>query len=227
MARRSTLICALAALASALLPASAFAHAGNPNYESLVTGVRPSIPGLSVVVLNGDDSLEVVNNSSKTIMIDGYSKDPYIRMASDGTVSVNERSPAYYLNNDRQGTAPIPDTADAKAAPRWKVVARDGRYQFHDHRMHWMGSKNPPQVTDESARTKIYDWKVPLHAGGTDAAIAGTLFWRGSGGGPPTGAFIGLGAFLVLAVAFVVVVRRRRRREGGADDLGAPQAEAW
>ncbi len=228
MARRTILASALAALASALFAASAFAHAGNPNYESLVGGVTPSIPGFSVVVLNGDDRLEVVNHSSKTITIGGYQKEPYVRMASDGTVSVNVRSPAYYLNNDRQGSAPIPKSADPKAAPQWKVVARDGRYQFHDHRMHWMGAKDPPQVKDKAVRTKINDWKVPLQTGGTDGAVTGSLFWRGSSGGPPAGAFVGLALFVLLAAATVVIVRRRRREgEGGGATVREPQAEAW
>ncbi len=226
MARRTVLAALLATLASALLAAPAVAHNGNPNYESLVGEVTPTIPGFSVVVLNGDDRFEVVNHSSKTVAIDGYSKEPYIRMAADGTVSVNVRSPAFYLNNDRQGTAPIPASADAKAAPQWKVVARDGRYQFHDHRMHWMGAKNPPQVKDASVRTKINDWRVPLEADGSDGAIVGTLYWRGSSGGPPAGAFIGLVAFVLAAAATVVVVRRRRRGEG-VQAAGEPQAEAW
>src|SRR5204862_601994 len=88
VARRIILAPALAALAAALLASPAFAHAGNPNYESLVEGVTPSIPGFSVVVLNGDDRLEAVNHSSQTITIDGYSSDPYVRMASGGIVSV-------------------------------------------------------------------------------------------------------------------------------------------
>ena len=85
MARRIIFAPALAALAAALLASSAFAHAGNPNYESLVDGVTPSIPGFSVVVLNGDDSLEAVNHGSRTITIDGYNEEPYVRMAADGT----------------------------------------------------------------------------------------------------------------------------------------------
>src|SRR4051812_5745946 len=100
MARRMLLAPALAALVAALLAPSAFAHAGNPNYESLVNGVKPAIRGFSVVVLNGDDRLEAVNHSSQTITIDGYSKEPYVLLEADGTVSVNVRSPAYYLNND-------------------------------------------------------------------------------------------------------------------------------
>jgi hypothetical protein len=226
VARRTILVLALAALACTLPAAPAFAHAGNPNYESLVNGVTPDIPGFSVVVLNGDDRLEVVDHSKATVIIDGYNKEPYIRMDPDGTVAVNLRSPAYYLNNDRAGTAPIPASADPKAAPQWKVVAHDGRYQFHDHRMHWMGKDNPPQVKDESVRTKVNDWRVPVHTAGKDGAIAGTLFWRGSSGGPPAGAFIGLALFILLSVATVVIVRRRRG-EAGAGAVKEPQAEAW
>src|SRR3954452_12173786 len=114
MARRMLLAPALAALVAAALTSSAFAHAGNPNYESLVNGVTPAIKGFSVVVLNGDDRLEAVNKSSEPITIDGYSKEPYVLMEADGTVSVNVHSPAYYLNDDRDGTAPIPPTADPK-----------------------------------------------------------------------------------------------------------------
>lgn len=229
MARRLILAPAIAVLATVLFATSAFAHAGNPNYESLVEGVTPSIPGFSVVVLNGDDRLEVVNHSSQTITIDGYSKDPYLRMAADGTVSVNVRSPAYYLNDDRAATATIPASADEKAAPQWKIVARDGRYQFHDHRMHWMGKANPPQVKDTSVRTKVFDWRVPLHAGATDGTIAGTLFWRGTSGGPPVGAFIALAVFVLAGAAMVVVVRRRRARGAGGDEAAVtePVAEAW
>jgi hypothetical protein len=229
MARRIVITPALAALAAALFATSAFAHAGNPNYESLVEGISPHVPGFSVVVLNGDDRLEAVNHSSRTITIDGYNQEPYILMEAGGAVSVNVRSPAYYLNSDREGTAPIPASADPGAVPRWKLVARDGRYQFHDHRIHWMGAHTPQQVKDTSARTEVVDWKVPLHAGASDGAITGTLFWRGSAGGPPAGAFVAL-ALLVLAGAATVLVVRRRRREAdtdGAGDAGKPPAEAW
>jgi hypothetical protein len=226
MARRTAFASLLAALAAALLAPSTFAHAGNPNYESLVNGVTPSIPGFSVAVLNGDDRLEVVAHPSATVLIEGYQKEPYLRLEPDGLVAVNVRSPAYYLNNDREGTSAIPDYADPKAPPAWRVVAHDGRYQFHDHRMHWMGAKNPPQVKDEAVRTKIVDWQVPVSTAGKHGVIAGTLFWRGSSGGPPAGAFVALALFLVASAATVLIVRRRRR-EGEGAGTGEPRAEAW
>jgi hypothetical protein len=224
VARRTVFASLLAVAAAALFASSAFAHAGNPKYESLVNGVTPNIPGFSVVVLNGDDRLEVVDHSPATVVIEGYNKEPYLRMDPDGTVAVNVRSPAYYLNNDRAGTAPIPASADPKAAPSWKVVAHDGRYQFHDHRMHWMGANKPPQVKDDSVRTKVVDWRVPVQTGGKRGAIVGSLFWRGSSGGPPAGAFVALVLFLLASAATVVVVRRRR---GAGEGAAEPRAEAW
>jgi hypothetical protein len=220
MARRCIRAAALAALVVSLCSSSAYAHAGNPKYESLVEGVSPKLSGFSVTVLNGDDRLEVVNHSSKTITIDGYNREPYLRMEPGGTVSVNLKSPAYYLNVDPTDTAPVPAIADAKAAPQWKVVEHDGRYQFHDHRIHWMATSTPQQVTDKSKRTKVTDWRVPLHAAGSNGAISGTLFWRGSAGGPPVGAFIGLVLIVLLGAASVVVVRRRRAAGTGDGDGG-------
>jgi hypothetical protein len=224
MARR-TRTAAIIALAALIPAASAFAHAGNPNYESLVRAVKPPIPGFSVEVLSGDDRLAVANHGSSTVTIDGYNREPYVRLAPDGTVAVNLHSPAYYLNQDRFARAKVPAAANPKAAPDWQVVEKTGRYEFHDHRMHWMAQNVPSQVKDRSARTKIFDWKVPLHAGATTGAIDGELFWHGSSGGPPVGAFVALAALVLLGVASVVVVRRRR---AGAGIAGAPRGEeAW
>jgi hypothetical protein len=223
MARR-TLVAAIIALAAFIPAASAFAHAGNPNYESIVRAVKPPIPGFSVEVLSGDDRLAVANHGASTVTIDGYNREPYVRLAPDGTVAVNMRSPAYYLNKDRFTGGTVPASADAKAAPDWQVVERTGRYEFHDHRMHWMAQNVPTQVKDRSARTKIFDWKVPVRAGATKGAIDGELFWRGSSGGPPAGAFVGLAALVLLGGSSVLVVRRRRAAAGTA---GAPREEAW
>jgi hypothetical protein len=230
MARRSILAAALCALMAAVTAASASAHAGNPDYESLVRGVTPQIPGFTVEVLNGDDRLEVQNTGKSTVTIYGYNrkpKDPYVRMSPDGTVAVNLRSPAYYLNQDRFLGAKVPSSADPRLAPQWQVVEHNGRYEFHDHRMHWMSKTVPQQVTDRSKRTKVVDWQVPLQAQGAAGAIKGELFWRGSEPGAPVGAFVALGAIVLLGAGSVVLVRRRRRAATGGAGDSAPREEAW
>ncbi|HEX8156266.1 MAG TPA: hypothetical protein VF526_02670 [Solirubrobacteraceae bacterium] len=225
MVRRTVLAGALCVLLAGLIATPASGHAGNLNYESVVRAVTPSIPGFSVEVLNGDDRLELVNTSKKSVTVYGYNKEPYLRLGPDGAVSVNLRSPAYYLNQDRFTGGKVPDTADPKAAPQWSVVDRGGRYQFHDHRMHWMAKTVPPQVKDKSKRTKIFDWAVPLRVEQASATISGQLFWRGSAGGPPAGAYIALVALGALAVAAVVGVRRRRA--AGAPGPASFSGEAW
>jgi hypothetical protein len=229
---RRTIAAAFAAITALISATSAFAHAGSPNYESIVRAVSPAIPGFTVEVLNGDDRLEVANRGTSTVTIEGYNRDPYLRLSPDGTVAVNVRSPAYFLNQDRLNPGNVPATADAKAAPSWKVVERTGRYEFHDHRMHWMSTSVPTQVKDTSARTKIFDWKVPVrvaNATGATGAIDGELFWRGSSGGPPTAAFAGLALVILLGGVAVVIVRRRRRAAAGGGSAGGatPGEEAW
>jgi hypothetical protein len=226
MARRTVLTVALWALAAGLLATSASGHSGSPNYESLVRGVTPQIPGFTVEVLNGDDRLAVQNSGTRTVTIDGYNREPYVRLRPDRTVEVNLRSPAYYLNRDRFFGTKVPASANPKDVPQWKVVERAGRYEFHDHRMHYMAKNVPQQVKDRSKRTKIFDWRVPLRADAATGQIRGELFWRGADPGPPIGAFIALGALVLLGCTSVVVVRRRRRT--GADaERGAPREEAW
>jgi LPXTG-motif cell wall-anchored protein len=66
---------------------------------------------------------------------------------------------------------------------------------------------------------------VPLRAGAATGAISGELFWRGSDGGAPVGAFVALGVLVLLGGAAVVVVRRRRRSAAAGD--APPREEAW
>ena len=228
MARQIGLAAALLALATGLTATSAPAHEGSPNYESLVRGVTPRIAGFTVEVLNGDDRLAVQNAGASTITIDGYNTEPYLRLSPGGEVEVNLRSPAHYLNQDRFYGAKVPDSADAKLAPQWKLVARTGRYEFHDHRMHYMGRNVPQQVTDESKRTKVFDWSVPVRAQSTTGAIRGQLFWRGADSGAPVGAYAALGVLVLLGGGSVLLVRRRRSRGAARGATpAAPRGEAW
>lgn len=220
-----TRIAMIAATTALLLAApAAFAHEGSPNFESNVHGMRPAIPGVSLEVLNRDDRLLLVNRSDETIVVEGYDEEPYVRIAPDGTVEVNRRSPALYLNEDRYAQVDVPARAEAEAEPQWERVAGNGRYEWHDHRIHWMSQTTPQQVTDEGVRTKIFDWRVPVTAGGRRASITGELFWTPlpDEGGFPLAAVLSLGGVALLGAGLVLMVRRRRRAAGGREE-----AEAW
>lgn len=208
----------LALLLAVGVAAPAAAHQADPDYDSVLYGVRPAAPGLQVTVLDRGDRLALLNESGRRIEVPGYRGEPYLRLLPDGTVQENQRSPAAYLNDDPKGTTPVPRVADAKATPVWQTVDKAGRIEFHDHRIHWMGAKRPPQVTDPGKRTKIYDWKVPIRVDGRPATIDGTLFWSPREGGAPVAAIVALAVVLVAALATVLLVRRRRGAGGGAQE---------
>lgn len=214
-----------ALLALAVAAPAAIAHGGGSlDYSSQIRSIAPADAGLRVEVLDRDDRLLLINDTGERVVVRGYGDEPYIRLGADGTVAVNERSPAHYLNRERDGDVRVPDGADEQRPPRWRVVDRSGRYEWHDHRIHWMGGGRPPAVDDPAQRTKVFDWKLPLSVGERPGAIEGTLLWVGRDeGGPPLAAIAALAAVVLGGIALVLVVRGRRRRT----DSGSDATEAW
>ncbi len=208
-------ICAFLALAMMIAPVSS-AHQGNPNYRSEITSIGPEglTEGIALSVKNFDDGLELVNRSGRTVMVVGYDGEPYLRFSPDGTVEVNLNSPSYYLNEDRFADVEVPERADPEAAPDWKQVDDTGVSYWHDHRSHYMGEGIPVQVTDESAETEVFDYRIPLMVDGQKAVARGTLTWVGAEGGTPVAPFIALGVLVVAGGGWLVI----RRRHAGQDD---------
>lgn len=217
MTRVAALIAAVALLVGA---SAAYAHQGSPNFLSQVDRVTPTTDGVTVTVLNRDDQLLLHNTSGKTVVVEGYVDEPYARIDPDGTVSVNTDSQAYYINQERDGKVDTPAGVDSKGAPRWKEVSRSGRFEWHDHRMHWMSTADPKAVKDKDVRTKVFDWKVPVQVDGKPESISGTLFWTPTpGSNVPWALIVGLTAAVIAVLVAVTVLRHRRRP--------AEAAEAW
>jgi hypothetical protein len=208
----------------AMAATPALAHEGNPNYRSEIDDTPA---GVSARMLNYDDSIEVRVEPGHELVVYGYEDEPYLRYLADGTVEVNDRAPSRYLNEDRYGQSDVPEDASPDARPVWEPVAEHGRYAWHDHRVHYMSKSLPPQVTDESAETKVFDWKVPVELDGRAADVTGTLFWDPQDeGGISAAVAIGLGA-AVLASLGLAVWRIRARRGPPDAPVEAPNREAW
>jgi hypothetical protein len=209
---RRAIVPLLAAALVAASAGSAHGHGGNAKFRSEFRSIQPTVAGLTVDVLNYDDRLLLVNRTGKTVAIAGYEREPYARLRADGTVEVNRRSPTHYLNEERYGGTPVPASADPQAPPQWQVVSRTGRFEWHDHRIHWMSKDTvPPQVKDEDKRTKVFDWRVPIRVGAEPARLTGTLFWQpASASGVPVAAIVALVVLAVLTFLLFVLTRRRR-----------------
>lgn len=198
-------------LALATVPGAVGAHEGNPAYRSIIDSIVPDhlAEGLTARVVNFDDHVVLENRSGRDVEILGYRGEPYARILADGTVEVNLNSPSHYENQDRYADVEIPDRADAKAKPAWKQVGDEGRFEWHDHRSHYMSKGVPPQVKDESVRTEIARYEIPLLVDGEPARINGTLWWHGDGSDAPVLPFVLLGVAVLAGLAFLLVRRSR------------------
>jgi len=64
----------------------------NYNYRSYITGVTPSVPGVSCTCWEFADRLILTNHSGQTVTVIGYQGEPYGRVLADGTVSCSTRA---------------------------------------------------------------------------------------------------------------------------------------
>jgi len=190
-------------------------------YRSEITSVSPRVKGLEIEVLQFADRLLLRNHTGRTVTIYGYEGEPYARVLANGTAEQNSRSPATYLNTSFYADVTVPPSASASAPPHWVVIDRTGQFEWHDHRIHWMSPIPPAKVRNQSRRTLIFDWSVPIAVGAQKGAIAGQLYWTPENSKAST-AVIVLGiAIVVLGLLFVLFVRRRRRAQDAASHAGA------
>jgi hypothetical protein len=176
-------------------------------------------PDIEVEVLGGDAFLVVRAAPGTQVQIPGYEGEPYLRIAADGTVEINTRSPARWLNDERFG---LPDTelpaqADADAPPTWEQVADGGEYAWHDHRIHWMSPTLPPSV--DTARTEtqqVSEWTVPLVVDDRQVVVAGELEWL-----PGPSPVLPVGALVLTVAAGAWLALRHERVLSSVIGIGA------
>jgi hypothetical protein len=173
------------------------------NFLSTITDV-PAVSGLEWRVVNADEYLQLVNTSDREVVIEGYEDEPYLRIGPDG-VWRNLNSRATYVNDDRFGQTPIPADVDPTAEPRWEQVSAGSSYAWHDHRIHWMATTEPPGVSAEPGRQQlVLSWTVPFQAAGTAYRLGGDLTWV-PGGSPWVWL---LPALLLLSIPVAVAMIR-------------------
>jgi hypothetical protein len=211
-ARPRTRVLTTALLVGAVLAVAAPASADPAvptHFRSVVEGMHTSggtaaeVP-VEVEVLGGDAFLLLRAAPGVRVEVPGYDGEPYLRFLPEGQVEVNERSPARWLNDERYGIEAIPALADATAPPDWRVVADDGAYAWHDHRIHFMSPRLPAGV-DPAAGTAqhVFDWEVPMLVDGEPVVVTGSLEWV------PGPSPLVPGALVVAGLAAAFVAARR------------------
>ena len=195
---------AIAVVVVAAQPAAAHDVPGikPSNFETTVRGTTPRVPGLTVRPIDLGNELELRNDTGADVVVLGYQGEPYLRVGPRG-VFENRRSPATYLNRTRDGKTRVPGEADPAAAPEWNRLASGTVARWHDHRAHWMGTDDPPEVARAPDQRHVVDhWSLQLRRGTQDVTVAGDLLWLP---GPSPWGWV-LGA-LAIALALVALSR--------------------
>jgi hypothetical protein len=182
------------------------AHAGDAeratNYQTTITSV-PDLPGLTVGLADAGSTIEVTYHGPGELIVHGYSNasEPYLRIGADG-VFRNRQSHATYVNDSLTADTPIPPDVDPENPPEWERVSDRPTYRWHDHRAHWMGAVDPPEVAAAPGQEHVVidDWRIPITVDGVPAEIRGDVTWIPGASPGPWVAVIALGTIVVAAV---------------------------
>lgn len=181
-AGRSGLRVGLVALCLVLLTAAPAGAdpAGPTDFRAEVTGLSPSVEEVRAEIRGGDAFLELTVAAGRSVLVEGYQGEPYLRFGPDGRVEQNRLSPATYLNDDRKGKMTIPaevQAADATTPPEWERVADGGTFAWHDHRVHWMQDAAPGVPRGAKVGGAYDPWRIPLTVDGVPTEVRGTLVY--------------------------------------------------
>jgi hypothetical protein len=172
------------------------------DYRVTVLAVNPPLPGLTVRTIEAGARLELVNHTSHTIEVLGYSGEPYLRIGPDGAYQ-NDASPATYLNETLAGGVAPPPTAGSAMPPLWTKLSATPAVLWHDHRTQ---TTVPASASGPGVR-RLLTWSVPLRDGIREFAVTGTL-----DAVPPPSAPTWWAACLLVAAGFAALGLRRDLR---------------
>jgi hypothetical protein len=196
------------------LSSPASAHAADApsatDYRTTLAKVSPAAAGVRIRVVENGARLELRNNTRQTVLVLGYSGEPYLRVTPEG-VWTNERSPATWVNQTIDGKVTPPANAgiDTKATPRWTKVSSQPVVRWHDHRTHWMSPSLPPAVAAAPNVPRLLaNWQVGLVVGTAPVTISGRLDYLPP---PSAGAWWGLSVLAAAALVGLALLRPLRR----------------
>jgi hypothetical protein len=227
-----TVAAATMALAVAVAPIASADPAKPGNYRSIVEWVTPRTDAVTAKVVGGDGFLELEVVRGHTVEVPGYTGEPWLRVLADGRVEENQRSQTTYINQNRYGSAatvqiPVDATiANATEHPEWKTVDTNGRYVWHDHRIHYMTPSIKPTIIPGTRRVAIGErddgrWVVRLTVDGTPTQIVGELLKEPAPNGVVPWLLVALVATLLGATGWLLRSRAGRVAAGALVVAGA------
>lgn len=188
----------------AVLPAtpSRADEPGPTDFRTTIVAIEPATAALHPSIIGGDSFLRLRVDRGTEVDVLGYRSEPYIRFLADGTVEENRASASYFVSQSRLGDDLPADFVD-DAPPDWHVVATDGDYSWHDHRMHWMSASDPPGKRPGDV---VLQQRIELLVDGSPVALVVESVWM-----PPPSEWPRWFGRIGGIVAALMLVRRPNR----------------
>lgn len=144
------------------------------NTESVIESVSPELPQGVAVSVVGSDTFIRLQTEGHDVLVEGYEKEPYLRISKTGVVQVNDSSMTTVLNSDRYANVDVSNFVRSDI-PKWRTIATDGIAMWHDHRSHWMSPKRPAVIDTKGT---VLTWDIPITVDGTVHSVRGSLYLR-------------------------------------------------
>jgi hypothetical protein len=171
-------------------------------HRTELRSVTPNVSGLALEFVDLGTKVRLTNRTSHDVTVLGYDGEPYLRVGPRG-IFENVRSPATYLNRTSTITSAPPKRADPKAAPVWEQIGSGDTVLWHDHRAHFMGTSDPPEVArDPGQRHVIDNFEIPMRTNGQTVVARGRIVYV-----PPPSPWPSVIGALVLAVVVFALAR--------------------
>ena len=207
--RAGAAVCvAVAGMIASTAPAAAHTITGvaSTNYESVLLGPTPQIPGISMHLRDLGRRVEVANTTRTDLVISGYDNEPFLRVGPSG-VYENLRSPTVYQNRTTITGLPYPIPPDAtpNAGAEWSRLSGAHIARWRDRRTRHEGATPAAVEAAPHQGHVLATWSILMQFGTTQVVANGLIRWV-----PPPSPLPWLALAMTIAASVFVATTSRR-----------------
>lgn len=151
----------------------AAAHETARTLAPVIDGFRPAVDGVEATVQASQDATLLALEPAAGVVVEVLDDEgvAWARITS-GVVEVDVTSRAFHAATNAGGSVPA---ALGEPDQPWVEVARDGRFQWFEHRLHPAALAVDPAVLSSNEPQDVASWSVPLRVDGDAVALEGRL----------------------------------------------------
>jgi hypothetical protein len=179
------------------------------DYRSEILGVNPTLPGVSVHLLDLGNGVELVNRGAVDVVVRGYAGEPYLRVGPAG-VFENRRSPSVALNRTTATTTltstTVAPNANTSGPPSWRRTGGGRSVRWRDRRTRWEGpAPDAVKAAPSESHVVVGQWLIAIQRGTEDAAVVGRITYVP---GPSPVPWLAVGGVLLVVTTAAAVLPR-------------------